>query len=33
MARRIARSSLLTVFSPADLHPWPHLLGLGQLAS
>jgi len=33
MARRMARSSLLTVFSPADQHPWPHLLALYQLAS
>jgi len=33
MARRMARSSLLTVFSPVDLHPWPHLLVSNQLAS
>jgi hypothetical protein len=30
MARRMARSSLLTVFSPADPHPW---LALNQQAS
>src|SRR5579859_1023100 len=33
MARRMARSSLLTVFSPAEPHLWPHLLALNQLAS
>ena len=33
MARRMARSSLLTVFSPVDLHLWPHLLVSNQLAS
>lgn len=33
MARRMARSSLLTVFSPADPDPWPHLLASNQLAS
>ena len=33
IARRMARSSLLTVFSPAEPHLWPHLLVLNQLAS